>query len=59
MEGAWKAYLMVFAKRHDYGQANARGRILLFDRRWGAFRNSDHFRVDRFVLHPYERLGIG
>lgn len=55
MEGA---YLMVFAKRHDYGQANAWGRILLLDRRWGTFRDSDHFRVDRFVLHPYERLGI-
>lgn len=49
---------MVFAKRHDYGQAHARGRILLLDRRWGTFRNRDHFRVDRLVLHPYERFRI-
>lgn len=49
---------MVFAKRHDYGQAHARSRILLLDRRRGTFRNRDHFRVDRLVLHPYERLWI-
>lgn len=36
VDNGWRVevpYLVVFAKRHDYGQANAGGRILLLDRR--------------------------